>query len=223
MKRRRRREELGLEVRGGDGEATDIGSGEDLRAMIAGEDIAKLRSELESDVVHKTSTNVKVMNPHLKLLNGCEIALERYQDDLDREKPDLRVVDDGKPAASASMPGTRLILDGGRLEMEDEAIDGASPPTSRKQWRDNCLVVSFSSCQTGRDAMMDASKSPSTRLLTYLGFAILGLVNAIVPFIVHSANYLIIPYPRWVVILIETLPALLTKLIIPHFLHHVPY
>ncbi|KAF5005674.1 hypothetical protein FDECE_7908 [Fusarium decemcellulare] len=70
---------------------------------------------------------------------------------------------------------------------------------------------------------MDASNSPSTRLLTYLGFAILGLVNAIVPFIVHSANYLIIPYPRWVVILIEILPALLTKLIIPHFLHHVPY
>lgn len=43
------------------------------------------------------------------------------------------------------------------------------------------------------------------------------------PFIVFSANYLIIPYPRWVVILIETLPALVTKLLLPHFLHRVPY
>ncbi|KAF4338712.1 nicotinate phosphoribosyltransferase [Fusarium beomiforme] len=60
-------------------------------------------------------------------------------------------------------------------------------------------------------------------MLTYLGFAVLGLVNAIVPFIVHSANYLIIPYPRWIVLLIETLPALATKLLIPHILHRVPY
>ncbi|KAF5559507.1 nicotinate phosphoribosyltransferase [Fusarium napiforme] len=60
-------------------------------------------------------------------------------------------------------------------------------------------------------------------MLTYLGFAILGLVNAIVPFIVHSANYLIIPYPRWIVLLIETLPALATKLLMPHVLHRVPY
>ncbi|CVK84783.1 related to protein BTN1 [Fusarium mangiferae] len=63
----------------------------------------------------------------------------------------------------------------------------------------------------------------SVTMLTYLGFAILGLVNAIVPFIVHSANYLIIPYPRWIVLLIETLPALATKLLMPHVLHRVPY
>ncbi|KAF7547482.1 hypothetical protein G7Z17_g7697 [Cylindrodendrum hubeiense] len=62
-----------------------------------------------------------------------------------------------------------------------------------------------------------------TKLPSYLGFAILAFVNTIVPFIVFSANYLIIPYPLWVVILIETLPALTTKLLIPHFLHHVPY
>lgn len=43
------------------------------------------------------------------------------------------------------------------------------------------------------------------------------------PFVVYSANYLIIPYPRWAVLLIEALPALLTKLVIPHVLHHVPY
>ncbi|KAH7180504.1 batten's disease protein Cln3 [Fusarium sp. MPI-SDFR-AT-0072] len=60
-------------------------------------------------------------------------------------------------------------------------------------------------------------------MLTYLGFAILGVVNAIVPFIVHSANYLIIPYPRWIVLLIETFPALATKLLMPHVLHRVPY
>ncbi|KAI1031033.1 hypothetical protein LB504_000267 [Fusarium proliferatum] len=72
---------------------------------------------------------------------------------------------------------------------------------------------------------MDAQKSSrlSVTMLTYLGFAILGLVNAIVPFIVHSANYLIIPYPRWIVLLIETLPALATKLLMPHLLHRVPY
>ncbi|KAG5755468.1 hypothetical protein H9Q70_001961 [Fusarium xylarioides] len=72
---------------------------------------------------------------------------------------------------------------------------------------------------------MDAQKSSrmSVTMLTYLGFAILGLVNAIVPFIVHSANYLIIPFPRWIVLLIETLPALATKLLMPHVLHRVPY
>ncbi|KAF5649210.1 nicotinate phosphoribosyltransferase [Fusarium sp. NRRL 25303] len=72
---------------------------------------------------------------------------------------------------------------------------------------------------------MDAQKSSrlSVTMLTYLGFVILGLVNAIVPFIVHSANYLIIPYPRWIVLLIETLPALATKLLMPHVLHRVPY
>ncbi|KAH6980942.1 batten's disease protein Cln3 [Ilyonectria sp. MPI-CAGE-AT-0026] len=67
------------------------------------------------------------------------------------------------------------------------------------------------------------SRCCGTTLPSYLGFAILGLVNTVVPFIVFSANYLIIPYPRWVVILIETLPALITKLVVPHFLHHVPY
>ncbi|GKT98159.1 golgi integral membrane protein [Fusarium langsethiae] len=73
---------------------------------------------------------------------------------------------------------------------------------------------------------MDASKGArhiSVTMQTYLGFAVLGLVNVIVPFIVHSANYLIIPYPRWIVILIETLPALLTKLLLPHFIHRIPY
>ncbi|KAM0503636.1 hypothetical protein ACHAP8_002875 [Fusarium lateritium] len=73
---------------------------------------------------------------------------------------------------------------------------------------------------------MDSSKGVrhlSVTMQTYLGFTVLGLVNAIVPFVVHSANYLIIPYPRWIVILIETLPALFTKLLLPHFIHRIPY
>lgn len=52
---------------------------------------------------------------------------------------------------------------------------------------------------------------------------LLGLANTILPFIIFSANYLIIPYPRWTVILIETLPALLIKLALPHHLHYIPY
>lgn len=51
----------------------------------------------------------------------------------------------------------------------------------------------------------------------------LGLITTLVSFIIHSSNYLIIPYPRWVVLVVEIAPALLTKTLIPHFLHHVPY
>ncbi|CAG7561267.1 unnamed protein product [Fusarium equiseti] len=73
---------------------------------------------------------------------------------------------------------------------------------------------------------MDSSKSNrplSVTMQTYFGFAVLAFVNAIVPFVVHSANYLIIPYPRWIVVLIETLPALFTKLFLPNVLHRFPY
>ncbi|KAI5467923.1 batten's disease protein Cln3 [Mariannaea sp. PMI_226] len=61
------------------------------------------------------------------------------------------------------------------------------------------------------------------KLPAYLGFAILGLVNTIIPFIVYSANYLIIPYPQWIVLFIETVPALITKIFLPHVIHRVPY
>lgn len=43
------------------------------------------------------------------------------------------------------------------------------------------------------------------------------------PFIVFSANYLVIPYPRWIVLLIETAPALAAKLALPHLLPRVPH
>ncbi|KAF7550158.1 hypothetical protein G7046_g8113 [Stylonectria norvegica] len=60
-------------------------------------------------------------------------------------------------------------------------------------------------------------------LRAFTGFAILGLVNTILPFIIFSANSLTTPYPRWAILLIELLPALATKLLLPHVLHRVPY
>lgn len=54
-------------------------------------------------------------------------------------------------------------------------------------------------------------------------YSVPGFVNTTLPLIVFSANHLAVRYPRCVVILIETLPALVTKLCLPHFLHHVPY
>ncbi|OBR16030.1 Protein BTN [Colletotrichum higginsianum IMI 349063] len=56
----------------------------------------------------------------------------------------------------------------------------------------------------------------------FSGFALIGLVNTILPSIVHAANYLIIPYPRHVVILVELLPVLLTKLALPFIIHRIP-
>ncbi|KAF5023452.1 hypothetical protein F66182_4497 [Fusarium sp. NRRL 66182] len=73
------------------------------------------------------------------------------------------------------------------------------------------------------DIPRNSIRDLSAKFLTYLGFAILGLVHVAVPFIVHSANYLIIPYPRWIVVLVETLPAFVTKLVMPHVLHRIPY
>lgn len=40
------------------------------------------------------------------------------------------------------------------------------------------------------------------------------------PFIIISSAYLIIPYPRLVVLLIQTLPAVAVKFVLPHLLHH---
>ncbi|KAK1971754.1 hypothetical protein LY78DRAFT_676590 [Colletotrichum sublineola] len=59
-------------------------------------------------------------------------------------------------------------------------------------------------------------------LRIFWGFALIGLSNTILPSIIHAANYLIIPYPRHVVVLIEMMPALLTKLSLPFVIHHVP-
>lgn len=51
----------------------------------------------------------------------------------------------------------------------------------------------------------------------------IGLVNVVLPSIIFSSSYLIIPYSRPTVILIEASPALATKLILPHVLCHVAW
>ncbi|GKT48479.1 protein BTN1 [Colletotrichum spaethianum] len=71
----------------------------------------------------------------------------------------------------------------------------------------------------GRTAVMQCSFENSR---AFWGFALIGLANTILPSIVHAANYLIIPYPRHVVILIELLPVLLTKLSLPFIIHRIP-
>ncbi|KAK1714643.1 hypothetical protein BDP67DRAFT_512625, partial [Colletotrichum lupini] len=63
-----------------------------------------------------------------------------------------------------------------------------------------------------------ASKSKTTartawsfdEFRTFLAFALIGLANTILPSLIHASNYLIIPYPRHIVILIEVTPVLLT-------------
>ncbi|EFQ31759.1 hypothetical protein CGRA01v4_04790 [Colletotrichum graminicola] len=72
---------------------------------------------------------------------------------------------------------------------------------------------------TGRTAAL-ARSLENPRL--FWGFALIGLSNTILPSIIHAANYLIIPYPRHVVLLIELLPALLTKLSLPFVVHRAP-
>lgn len=47
-----------------------------------------------------------------------------------------------------------------------------------------------------------------------------GFANTILPSLIFSAAYLIIPYPRPIVVLIQTLPAVATKLLLPHLLYN---
>ncbi|KAH7316764.1 batten's disease protein Cln3 [Stachybotrys elegans] len=56
----------------------------------------------------------------------------------------------------------------------------------------------------------------------FTAFAVLGFTTTTVAPIVYAAAYLIIPFPRAVVVLIETLPALAVKLLLPHVLFVVP-
>ncbi|KAK2038650.1 hypothetical protein LZ31DRAFT_559378 [Colletotrichum somersetense] len=72
---------------------------------------------------------------------------------------------------------------------------------------------------TGRTAAPACSLEKSR---IFWGFALIGLSNTILPSIIHAANYLIIPYPRHVVLLIELPPALLAKLSLPFVVHRVP-
>ncbi|KAK2609187.1 hypothetical protein QQS21_002269 [Conoideocrella luteorostrata] len=63
--------------------------------------------------------------------------------------------------------------------------------------------------------------SPNVRSL--VGFALLGCINAVLAPTVFSTNYLIIPYSRPIVIIIEGLPALAIKLLLPHVLYYVAW
>ncbi|KAK6446628.1 hypothetical protein FP744_10002878 [Trichoderma asperellum] len=54
-------------------------------------------------------------------------------------------------------------------------------------------------------------------------FGIFGFANTILPHIIFSGLYLIIPFPRPVVLIIELLPALAVELLFPHVLHYVPH
>ncbi|ROT39944.1 hypothetical protein SODALDRAFT_142008 [Sodiomyces alkalinus F11] len=73
--------------------------------------------------------------------------------------------------------------------------------------------------------MPGLSRPPTVRfqdeVRTFIAFGLVGAVNSILPLIVFSANYLIIPFPRAVVTILEILPALLIKLILPPLLRHV--
>ncbi|KFH47535.1 Protein btn-like protein [Hapsidospora chrysogenum ATCC 11550] len=64
--------------------------------------------------------------------------------------------------------------------------------------------------------MHDESTATAGRLRTVLGYALVGFVNTILPSLVFSSAYLIVPYPRSIVLLIHTLPALLARLPIAH-------
>ncbi|KAH0441918.1 golgi integral membrane protein [Colletotrichum camelliae] len=70
--------------------------------------------------------------------------------------------------------------------------------------------------------MAPKSKTSFDEVRAFLGFACLGLANTILPAITYAANYLIIPYPRAVVTLIELLPCVVVKLLLPFVIHRIP-
>lgn len=51
----------------------------------------------------------------------------------------------------------------------------------------------------------------------------IGFANTLLPHIIFSGLYLIIPFPRPIVLVIELLPALAVELVFPHALHYVPH
>ncbi|KHO01313.1 Golgi integral membrane protein (Cln3) [Metarhizium album ARSEF 1941] len=61
------------------------------------------------------------------------------------------------------------------------------------------------------------------RVRALVGFCLLGLVNVVLPSIIFSSSYLIIPYSQPTVALIQGLPSLATKLVLPHVLRHISW
>ncbi|KAM3478351.1 hypothetical protein MY5147_002266 [Beauveria neobassiana] len=70
-----------------------------------------------------------------------------------------------------------------------------------------------------RRQAMKALRNQSIKIIT--GYTILGFCNVILSNIIFSSSYLIIPYSRPIVLLIQLLPALFAKLLAPHAL--LPY
>ncbi|KAL6694552.1 Batten's disease protein Cln3 [Trichoderma pleuroticola] len=60
-------------------------------------------------------------------------------------------------------------------------------------------------------------------LRTFTAFGIVGLANTLLPYIIFSSLYLIVPFSLPVVLVIELLPAIAVKLLIPHILHYTPH
>ncbi|KAL7962791.1 Batten's disease protein Cln3 [Trichoderma compactum] len=57
-------------------------------------------------------------------------------------------------------------------------------------------------------------------LRTFTAFGIVGFANTLLPYIIFSSLYLIVPFSLPVVLLIELLPAIAVKLLVPHILHY---
>ncbi|KKP04818.1 hypothetical protein THAR02_03076 [Trichoderma harzianum] len=60
-------------------------------------------------------------------------------------------------------------------------------------------------------------------LRTFTAFGIVGFANTLLPYIIFSSLYLIVPFSLPVVLLIELLPAIAVKLLVPHILHYTPH
>lgn len=71
-------------------------------------------------------------------------------------------------------------------------------------------------CHRGYAKPLHLLRNPVAHSLT-------GFCNILIPTIIFSCSYLIIPFTRGSVILVEALPALAAKLIFPHLIHYVPY
>ncbi|KAL7898618.1 Batten's disease protein Cln3 [Trichoderma sp. SZMC 28014] len=65
--------------------------------------------------------------------------------------------------------------------------------------------------------------SAGYNLRVFSAFGIFGFANTLLPHIIFSGLYLIIPFPRPIVLIIELLPALAVELLFPHVLHFVPH
>ncbi|OBR06566.1 Protein BTN [Colletotrichum higginsianum IMI 349063] len=71
-------------------------------------------------------------------------------------------------------------------------------------------------------SQLDGPLVTKYRTRTFLGFALIGLATTILTRVSHAANYLIIPYPKAIVLLLELLPSCLAKLLLPSVFGYIP-